>query len=223
MKRCRYRFLLACAAFACASGAAYADDSVLSRSKGWADSTAIAASDRGSPSQDLDFLFGALQAAPDQDSAKAIENRIWAQWLASGSDTVDLLMRRAKAAVEKEELDVALRLLDAIVEIRPQFTEAWNRRATVFYLKKDYGSALSDLRQVLRREPRHFAALAGLGTIMQDIGHEEDALGAFRRAAELYPQLKGMAEKIRSLTERSMASRSEVLCRNAADFSRPRG
>ncbi len=184
-------------------GTAYADDSAPPRSKGWAHSTATAASDRGSsPAHDLDFLFGALKAAPDQESAKAIENRIWALWLASGSDTVDLLMRRAKTAVEKEKLDVALRLLDAVIEIRPQFTEAWNRRATVFFLKKDYGSALSDLRQVLRREPRHFAALAGLGTIMQDIGDEKNALEAFRRAAELYPQLNGMPDKIRSLTEK---------------------
>jgi tetratricopeptide (TPR) repeat protein len=168
----------------------------------WVEPPAIALRvPRGGPLHDLDFLFGALKAAPDETSAKAIEDRIWAQWLASGSDTVNLLMTRVKTAVDKEELDLAIRLLDAIIEIKPQYAEAWNRRATVFYLKKDYGGALSDLRQVLRREPRHFAALAGLGTIMQDIGDEKSALDAFRAALALHPWLKGMADKVRTLTE----------------------
>lgn len=154
------------------------------------------------PIHDLTFLFGALKAAPDQTSAEAIENRIWAQWLASGSDTVNLLMVRVKHLIEKENYDNAVRMLDAIIEIRPQYAEAWNRRATVFYLKKDYGSALADLRQVLRREPRHFGALSGLGTIMQDVGDEKHALEAYRAALDVYPRLKGVGDKVKALTEK---------------------
>src|SRR5262245_55482956 len=55
---------------------------------------------RGDRTQNLDFLFGALKAAPDGETAKAIEERIWALWYVSGSDTTDLLMSRVKAAVE---------------------------------------------------------------------------------------------------------------------------
>ena len=154
------------------------------------------------PTRGLDFLFGALKAAPDDDSAKAIEDRIWAQWLASGSDTANLLMMRAKTAVESNDLDLAIRLLDAVIELRPKYVEARNRRATVFFLKKDYGSALIDLRKVLSLEPRHFGALAGLGMILQDIGDEKHALEAYRRAVEVYPRLKGMDERIKSLSEK---------------------
>jgi tetratricopeptide (TPR) repeat protein len=157
---------------------------------------------RAGPNRSLDFLFGALKAAPDDDSAKSIEDRIWARWLASGSDTVTLLMSRAKAAVESNDLDLAVRLLDAVVELRPKYVEAWNRRATVFFLKKDYASALADMRKVLALEPRHFGALAGLGMIMQEIGDDRHALEAYRRAAELYPRLKGMDDKIKSLSEK---------------------
>jgi tetratricopeptide (TPR) repeat protein len=170
--------------------------------KGWVEPPPTAAPRTRAPAQDLDFLFGALKAAPDETSAKAIEDRIWAHWLASGSDTVTLLMARAKMAIEKESYDTALRLLDAVIEIRPQFAEAWNRRATVFYLKKDYGSALADLRQTLRREPRHFAALAGFGAIMQDLGDDKHALEAFRKATALYPHLKGMDERMRALSDK---------------------
>ena len=94
-------------------------------------------------------------------------DRNWSLWLASGSDTCNLLMTRVKAAVDAENYNLAIRLLDAIIELRPKYVEAWNRRATVFFLKKDYGSAIADLRQVLKREPRHFGALSGLGSMMQ--------------------------------------------------------
>jgi tetratricopeptide (TPR) repeat protein len=157
---------------------------------------------RGDPAKGLDFLFGALKLAPDEDSAKSIEERIWAQWTASGSDTANLLMGRVKQAIEGNDHDLAIRLLDAIVEIRPLYVEAWNRRATVFFLKKDYASSLKDLRKVLALEPRHFGALAGLGMIMQEIGDDKDALAAYRRAADIHPHLKGMADKIKSLTEK---------------------
>ena len=159
-------------------------------------------SQRGDRTHDIDFLFGALKAAPDETSAKSIEDRIWALWLASGSDTCNLLMSRVKTALDKQEYDLAIRLLDAIIEIRPQYVEAWNRRATVFYLKKDYASALADLRHVLAREPRHFGALAGLGMIFQDIGDDKHALEAFRRVLEVHPHLKGMEEKVKTLTEK---------------------
>src|SRR5215211_9278122 len=103
---------------------------------------------RGDRTQNLDFLFGALKAAPDNETAKAIEERIWALWFVSGSDTADLLMTRVKTAVEGKDLDLAVQLLDAIVEIKPDYVEAWNRRATLFFMKKDYGRALADIRQV---------------------------------------------------------------------------
>src|SRR3954447_8669914 len=82
---------------------------------------------RGDRVRNLDFLFGALKAAPDDASAKHIEDRIWALWLASGSDTCNLLMTRVKTAVDAENYDLAIRLLDAIIELRPKYVEAWNR------------------------------------------------------------------------------------------------
>jgi tetratricopeptide (TPR) repeat protein len=157
---------------------------------------------RGDRTHNLDFLFGALKVAPDETSAKNIEDRIWALWLASGSDTCNLLMNRVKEAVDAEKYDLAVRLLDAIIEIRPSYVEAWNRRATVLFLKKDYAHALADIRQVLAREPRHFGALTGLGAIMQDIGDDKDALDAYRRALDIDPHLKGVADKVKALAEK---------------------
>jgi tetratricopeptide (TPR) repeat protein len=157
---------------------------------------------RGDRTQNLDFLFGALKAAPDAETAKAIEERIWALWFVSGSDTADLLMTRVKTAFEAKELDLAVQLLDAIVEIKPDYVEAWNRRATIYFMKKDYGRALADIRQVLGREPRHFGALSGLGLIMQEFGDEKRALDVFRRALAVHPHLERIPDIVKTLTDK---------------------
>jgi len=157
---------------------------------------------RGDRKQNLDFLFAALKAAPDAESAKAIEERIWALWFVSGSDTADLLMSRVRTALEGNDIDLALELLDAIVEIRPDYVEAWNRRATIYFMKKEFGRALADIRQVLAREPRHFGALSGLGLIMQDLGDEKHALEVFRRALEINPHLERIPDLVKQLTDK---------------------
>ena len=150
----------------------------------------------------LDFLFGALKAAPDEISAKHVEARIWAMWLQTPSDTAALLMSRAKAAADAKKLDVAVKLLDSLIRLRPDYTEAWNRRATLYYMQNDYGRSLADIQQVLIREPRHFGALAGLGMIMQEIGDEKRALDAFRKALAVNPHMEKVQESVKSLTEK---------------------
>jgi tetratricopeptide (TPR) repeat protein len=150
----------------------------------------------------LDFLFGALKVAPDDDSAKHVEARIWAIWMQTPSDTAALLMVRAKAAMDAQQLDVALKLLDATIKLRPDYVEAWNRRATLYYVKNDYARSLADIQQVLIREPRHFGALAGLGMIMQDLGDDKRALDAFRKALAVNPHLDKVPELVKTLTEK---------------------
>ena len=157
---------------------------------------------RGDRTRNLDFLFGALKLAPDDNTAKAIEERIWAQWVVSRSDTANLLMTRVKTAIEAHEMDLAIELLNSIVKIKPDYIEAWNRRATLFYMKKDYGRSLADLREVLKREPRHFGALSGLGLIMQDIGDDKQALEVYRRALAVYPRLQRIPDLVKTLQEK---------------------
>jgi tetratricopeptide (TPR) repeat protein len=157
---------------------------------------------RADRTRNLEFLLGALKVAPDDTSAKAIEDRIWALWMVSGSDTVDVLMSRVKEASDAENYTLAIRLLDAVIEIDPDFVEAWNRRATIFFLKKDYSSSLADIMHVLAQEPRHFGALAGLGTILEEVGDDRHALDAYRKALAVHPHLKGVAEHVKSLTDK---------------------
>jgi tetratricopeptide (TPR) repeat protein len=157
---------------------------------------------KGERNRNVDFLFGALKAAPDDASAKAVEDRIWAVWSGAGNETTNLLMARAKKAADDHDYDLAVRLLNSVIEIKPDFTEAWNRRATVYFLRRDYTNSMADIAKVLSREPRHFGALSGLGLIMQEVGDEKHALEAYRKALEVYPRLKGMDEKVKTLMEK---------------------
>ncbi len=150
----------------------------------------------------LEFLFGALKVAPDADAAKAIEQRILTLWLVSKSDTANLMMTRVKEAIEEKDLDLAITLLSNIVEVKPDYVEAWNRRATLYYMRKDFDRSIADIRQVLAREPRHFGALAGLGMILQDVGDEKHALEIFRRALAVHPYLPRIPDLVKTLTQK---------------------
>jgi Flp pilus assembly protein TadD len=69
-------------------------------------------------------------------------------------------------------------------------------------VKKDFGRALSDIREVLAREPRHFGALSGLGIILQEIGEDRHALDAFRRALAIHPHLERVPEMVKKLSDK---------------------
>ena len=162
----------------------------------------LAHPEHGDPTFSLDTLFSALKIAPDATSAKAIESRIWEVWSESGSDTCDLLMSRVKDAIEEKDYDLAVRLLNSVIAIRPGYVEAWNQRATVYYLKDDYPHAIADIAEVLAREPRQFGALAGLGMMLQDIGDDKDALEAYRKALAIDPHLENIPDAVKTLTDK---------------------
>jgi tetratricopeptide (TPR) repeat protein len=146
----------------------------------------------------LDELFARLASAKDEAEANGIANLIERRWSRSGSDTADLLMSRATEAIHKKEYPVAVELLDRVLALEPQWAEAWNRRATAFFLLEDTASAMADLRQVLTREPRHFGAWAGLGHIYMSGGDKKRALDAYKRALAIHPHLG----KLKSVVER---------------------
>lgn len=147
----------------------------------------------------LDALFEALKIAPDDESAKAVGNRIDAIFAQSGSASADLLMARAEAAAEAKEYDLAVELLNSVLAIAPDHLAARTRRATIFYVQDDYSDALVDIGEVLAREPRHYTALFGLALIMRELGDDKAALAAARRALAINPHLDGAKDMVKEL------------------------
>lgn len=152
--------------------------------------------EKGSPAETpeqhaklLDELYARLATAPDQATANTIAGAVEQLWQHSGSPTADLLVARAVAAAEAQNRVLAMKLLNAAVELQPDYAEAWNRRAYLFYLDNDYKRALGDLRRVLALDPRHFKALEGLGNLLQLLGEKKAALEAYESALRVHPNL----------------------------------
>lgn len=137
----------------------------------------------------LDELYTRLATAPDEATANQIANAIEQLWQHSGSATADLLVARAVSAAEAENRELAMKLLNAAVELQPDFTEAWSRRAYLYYQENDYKRALGDLRRVLALDPRHFKALEGLGNLLQQLGEKKAALEAYNTVLKVHPHL----------------------------------
>lgn len=148
----------------------------------------------------LDALFAALKVAPSKEAAKGIADRIEIALTPSGSDTTDVLMGRASQALQAKDYDLTIELLDGVLRISPDHLDAWNKRATVFYLQQDFADALVDLRQVVAREPRHYGAWAGIAIICKEIGDEKHALEAARQALAVYPHLESVEDMEKTLT-----------------------
>lgn len=138
----------------------------------------------------LAALYEQLRQAPNEEAADLVAKAIERVWRQSGSDTADLLMERAAIAIHGKNLDLALQLLSALVEVAPDFAEGWNQLATVYFMQEDYQKAMRGLRHVLNLEPRHFKAIEGLALILREVGDKRGALRATRQALTVHPHLK---------------------------------
>jgi tetratricopeptide (TPR) repeat protein len=147
----------------------------------------------------LSDLYALLATAEDEESAKAISDAIERVWVHSGSATIDLLMERSIKAMNEKKVDLALKLLDNVVELAPDFTEGWNRRAYVHFVQNDIERALGDLRRTLALDPHHFKALDGLAQILREIGQKKAALKAFKELLEVHPYWSGAKQAIEEL------------------------
>ena len=90
-------------------------------------------------------------------------------------------------------------MLDHVVELAPDFTEAWNRRAYVHFVQNDVERALGDLRRTLALDPHHFKALDGLAQIMREIGQKKAALKAFKQLLDVHPYWSGAKQAVDEL------------------------
>lgn len=147
----------------------------------------------------LNELFERLAASKDQEEADGIAGAIERVFQRSGSDTADLLLNRALTALHRKENKTAFEVLDKLVVVEPEWAEAWMQRATARFMDGDRYGAVDDLGQALSREPRHFGALSGLGSVLYSLGYEKRALEVYRRALAVRPHqadIKQMIDKL---------------------------
>lgn len=148
-----------------------------------------------SRAEKLNELLAQLADAKAADP-RALQREIAELWSESGSDSMDLLLYRGREAIDAEEYDKALEHLTALVELAPDFAEAWNARATVNFLRDEYWDAVADIQRTLALEPRHYGALMGLASMLERTGDEKGALAVMREAVRVNPHMEGAQETI---------------------------
>ena len=147
----------------------------------------------------VEDLLDRLSQSASEDEAKALERKIVAAWNESGSDTVDLLVQRAGAAIEDKDLGIALQYLDLVTQMLPDYAEGWNMRATVYYLLDEYELSLADIQRTLALQPRHFGALTGLGLIFRELDQPDKALEAYRQVLAVHPYFGKARQSVEKL------------------------
>ncbi|MFO1104421.1 MAG: hypothetical protein U1E20_16130 [Methylocystis sp.] len=148
--------------------------------------------------EEIDRLYLRLEQAEDEREAKGVAAAIASRWSKSDSDTVDLLAARAAAADAAGAPALALRLIDYVIALSPEWAEGFALRAKMKAAQGDDSGAIADFETAATLEPKRFDAFAALGALKEKSGDKKGALAAYRKSLAISPQ----QESLRKIEER---------------------
>ena len=153
---------------------------------------------------ELDKLFSQLKNSKNLSYDQIVEKKIWEIWMIHPSDDrrgfrLTELLTQGSRLMNMGELSKAYKLFTTIIATEPDWSEAWNKRATVIYLMNRYQSSLDDIKITLVLEPRHFAALSGQALNYIELKQYEKAIQSYKAAQKIYPLLDSAKKMIPEL------------------------
>ena len=164
--------------------------------------SSVSASDRDI---ELDKLFLELKKNIPSLSSR-IAQQIWTLWSTHPSDQkLTSLLDEGSRLVQDRQLKRAINVFSEAIELDPSWAEAWNKRATVYYMIGEFQKSQDDIDKVLELEERHFGALAGQGMVNIKLKNYDKAKRSYQKAQEIYPAMKSskvMIEQIEELIKR---------------------
>lgn len=155
----------------------------------------------------LDELFATLHSSEDAMVRQRTILTIWEIWFESDREDIDGLMEEGGNALRFGQLERAEQIFTQVIEISPEFSEGWNRRATVRYYQRDYTGSLDDIKRTLTLEPRHFGAIWGRGMILVLQRNFTGAIRAFEQLLEINPYSRDAIRRI-ELLKKELAKNS---------------
>lgn len=149
---------------------------------------------------DAPILIGALTDG-DEVVRTLAEHSVWQVWGRSGDAEADGLLQIGIEQMSRGDGPAAVETFTKAIQRKPDFAEAWNKRATVYFLMGEHEKSLKDCDEVMKRNPAHFGALAGYGQIYLQLDQPERALTYFRRALRVNPNMQGVQQVIPQLEQ----------------------
>jgi len=147
---------------------------------------------------------------PEEVVRSEAEEALWRIWSRSGDAKVDTLYKKGMAQMSAGDGEGAVETFTRIIKMKPTFAEAWNKRATVYFLMEEYEKSLADCDEVMKRNPYHFGALSGYFQIYMELEEYERAIRYGRRALAINPNLEGLKSSVEAL-ERHLGKDSQVI------------
>ena len=124
---------------------------------------------------------------PDENIRAEATAELWHIWFEQKGAFGLELLKRAQLLLEAEEITQAEEILTKTINTQPDFAEAWNRRAVLYYTQGQFDKSKDDCEQVVKLNPVHFGAWHGLGLCHAALGDYQAAIAAFRKALEIQP------------------------------------
>ena len=149
----------------------------------------------------LNSLFDELFLSSDNMQASTILADIWDIWSIAENIEAQEIFDEGNNMMDRGSLEEAIALFTQVIDLKPDFAEGWNKRATVLFLKGDLKASISDIQKTLELEPRHFGALDGLAEIYLI---QDDLLGAaatYKRILEIIPTSKKSQDRLKLINE----------------------
>ena len=149
----------------------------------------------------LNQLFIELKVNQSND-AFIVEQEIWKLWSTHPTD-MKLTARLEEGAqfVRTQQLSKAIEIFTEVIKLDQNWAEAWNKRATVFYMMGNFKQSQEDIDKVLALEARHFGALAGQGLVNIQLKNYEKAILSYQQVKEIYPSMQSPEIMIRRIEE----------------------
>ena len=144
----------------------------------------------------LDTLFAKLQTATDPVAIQTLEAAIWEQWTMVPDLKQREMILRGMAEMQQQQLKASIETFTRLIEVAPELPEAWNKRATAYWLLGNFPASLADICETIKREPRHFGAYSGLGMIRAEMDENARAVAAFELARKWNPHIVGIDAEI---------------------------
>ncbi len=144
----------------------------------------------------LNNLFKKLNKTENQQEISNIIKDIWDIWYEVDDPKVIEYFEKGIQAMRIRNYPLAVRFFNNLIEEDPNFAEAWNKRATVYFMMGDFDKSMQDIIKTLELEPRHFGALDGMGLIFIHQGQYQQAIDVYDKMLEIFPfSLKTMEKR----------------------------